>query len=190
MPSFRCAIIGYTKPEFLLKLHTDPATAALNTVTAYGDGYIEVNQVRFPPRSLSDPKAKSPPGPCSRLPTSSPAAPGRRNGRARARPAGLPGRTRSRPYRPANAPEVLLVGTGARQRFLRPEVLRPLLAIGVGVEVMDTHAASRTYNILMAEGRRVVVALIPPNGDSPNDAEHRQTRPAVHYGEHHRPDQP
>ena len=49
----------------------------------------------------------------------------------------------------------------ARQRFLRPEVLRPLLAIGVGVEVMDTHAASRTYNILMAEGRRVVVALIP-----------------------------
>ena len=65
------------------------------------------------------------------------------------------------PGRPANAPEVLLVGTGARQRFLRPEVLRPLLAIGVGVEVMDTHAASRTYNILMAEGRRVVVALIP-----------------------------
>lgn len=59
------------------------------------------------------------------------------------------------------------MGTGARQRFLRPEVLRPLLAIGVGVEVMDTHAASRTYNILMAEGRRVVVALIPPNGDSP-----------------------
>ena len=53
------------------------------------------------------------------------------------------------------------MGTGARQRFLRPEVLRPLLAIGVGVEVMDTHAASRTYNILMAEGRRVVVALIP-----------------------------
>ena len=39
--------------------------------------------------------------------------------------------------------------------------MRPLLAIGVGVEVMDTHAASRTYNILMAEGRRVVVAPHP-----------------------------
>jgi len=47
-----------TKPEFLLKLHTDPATAALNTVTAYGEGYIEVNQVRFPPRSPLAPKAK------------------------------------------------------------------------------------------------------------------------------------
>lgn len=69
------------------------------------------------------------------------------------------------PSRPANAPEVLLVGTGGRQQFLRPEVLRPLLAAGIGVEIMDTHAASRTYNILMAEGRRVVVALIPPNGE-------------------------
>lgn len=47
-----------------------------------------------------------------------------------------------------------------------PTCCAPLLAIGIGVEIMDTHAASRTYNILMAEGRRVVVALIPPNGES------------------------
>ena len=80
------------------------------------------------------------------------------------------------PGRPANAPEVLLVGTGARQRFLRPEVLRPLLAIGVGVEVMDTHAASRTYNILMAEGRRVVVALIPRT-EIPPPSMHRCSKP-------------
>ena len=145
-----------------MKLHTDPATAALNTVTAYGDGYIEVNQVRFSSSVAFGPEGEVTTWPVqSPADITSPAAPGRRNGRARARPAGLPGRTRSRPGRPANAPEVLLVGTGARQRFLRPEVLRPLLAIGVGVEVMDTHAASRTYNILMAEGRRVVVALIP-----------------------------
>ena len=67
--------------------------------------------------------------------------------------------------RPANAPEVLLVGTGRRQHLLGPEQVRPLLAMGVGVEAMDTQAAARTYNILMAEGRRVVVALLP-DGDS------------------------
>ncbi|MFH7112176.1 MTH938/NDUFAF3 family protein, partial [Achromobacter xylosoxidans] len=69
------------------------------------------------------------------------------------------------PTPPANAPEVQLVATAGRQQFLRPEVLRPLLAAGIGVEIMDTHAATPTYNNLMAEGRRVVVALIPPNGD-------------------------
>jgi len=60
-----------------------------------------------------------------------------------------------------NKPEVLLVGTGARLQFLPREVVAPLLAVGIGVEVMDTQAAARTYNILMAEGRRVVAALIP-----------------------------
>jgi len=61
----------------------------------------------------------------------------------------------------SDAPEVLLVGTGARLRFLPRETIAPLLAVGIGVEVMDTQAAARTYNILMAEGRRVVAALIP-----------------------------
>lgn len=58
-----------------------------------------------------------------------------------------------------NCPIVLL-GTGLRQRFPGPSVLRPLIERGIGVEVMDSFAACRTYNILMAEGRAVAAALI------------------------------
>ena len=57
-------------------------------------------------------------------------------------------------------PEIVLLGTGVRQRFPRAPLLRPLLARGVGVEVMDTAAACRTYNIVMLEGRRVAAALL------------------------------
>ena len=60
-----------------------------------------------------------------------------------------------------DAPEVLLIGTGPRQTFLRPDVLRPLLALGIGVETMTTQAAARTYNILMSEERRVLALLLP-----------------------------
>ncbi len=55
---------------------------------------------------------------------------------------------------------IVLLGTGARQRFPRPALLRPLIERRIGVEVMDTHAACRTYNILMAEGRDVAAALL------------------------------
>jgi uncharacterized protein len=56
--------------------------------------------------------------------------------------------------------DVLLIGTGARQRFPSPALLRPLIEAGRGFEVMDTPAACRTYNILVAEGRVVAAALI------------------------------
>jgi uncharacterized protein len=56
--------------------------------------------------------------------------------------------------------EIVLLGTGERIRFPRPEILRPLIDAGIGVEVMDTAAACRTYNILMGEGRKVAAALI------------------------------
>jgi uncharacterized protein len=55
---------------------------------------------------------------------------------------------------------IVLLGTGSRQRFPAPKLLRALIERRVGVEVMDTHAACRTYNILMAEGRDVAAALI------------------------------
>lgn len=58
-------------------------------------------------------------------------------------------------------PEVLLVGTGNRQCMLSHTILLPLLQAGVGVECMSTQAAARTYNILMAEGRQVIAALLP-----------------------------
>lgn len=57
-------------------------------------------------------------------------------------------------------PEIVLLGTGDRQRFPRPKLIQALLAHGAGVEVMDTSAACRTYNIIMMEDRRVVAALL------------------------------
>lgn len=58
-------------------------------------------------------------------------------------------------------PEVILLGTGGTQVFPAPTLYRALLERRIGVEVMDTGAACRTYNILMAEGRRVVAGLLP-----------------------------
>ena len=60
----------------------------------------------------------------------------------------------------AEKPEILLLGTGPKQRFPHPSVVAPLAAAGIGVEVMDLKAACRTYNILVAEERRVAAALL------------------------------
>ncbi len=57
-------------------------------------------------------------------------------------------------------PEVVLLGTGARLRWPDPTIIAPLMQAGIGFEVMDTAAACRTYNILMADGRRVAAALM------------------------------
>lgn len=56
--------------------------------------------------------------------------------------------------------EVVIIGTGARQRFPDAEVLAPLVRAGIGYEIMDTGAACRTYNILVNDGRRVAAALL------------------------------
>jgi len=60
----------------------------------------------------------------------------------------------------AMRPEILLLGSGRAFRFPEPSLLAPLHAARIGVEVMDTRAACRTYNILLAEGRGVVAAII------------------------------
>ena len=60
----------------------------------------------------------------------------------------------------AQKPEIVLLGTGTKQVFPDPRLLRALIDARVGVEVMDTRAACRTFNILTGEGRRVVAALI------------------------------
>lgn len=60
-----------------------------------------------------------------------------------------------------DAPEVILIGTGTRQQFLPRSITQALIDLGIGVEAMSTQAAARTYNILMSEGRRVIVALLP-----------------------------
>ncbi len=57
--------------------------------------------------------------------------------------------------------EVLVVGCGARSVFIPPAQRAAFREAGVGLEVVDTGAACRIYNVLLAEGRRVAAALIP-----------------------------
>jgi uncharacterized protein len=59
-----------------------------------------------------------------------------------------------------HAPEIVLIGTGATMRFPHPRLTRALTDAQIGFEVMDTAAACRTFNILAAEGRKVVAALL------------------------------
>jgi uncharacterized protein len=56
--------------------------------------------------------------------------------------------------------EIVLLGTGARQRFPHPRLTGALAQAGIGLEVMDLQAACRTYNILVAEERKVAAALL------------------------------
>jgi uncharacterized protein len=58
------------------------------------------------------------------------------------------------------APELVIFGSGPRLRFPPAPLLRPLIEARIGVETMDTAAACRTYNVLLAEGRSVVAALL------------------------------
>ncbi len=57
-------------------------------------------------------------------------------------------------------PELVILGTGTRQRFVHPNLTRALLAHRIGVECMDNAAACRTYNVLVGEGRKVIAALL------------------------------
>jgi uncharacterized protein len=58
------------------------------------------------------------------------------------------------------APEIALLGTGQTMRFPHPALTRPLIDARIGLEVMDTPAACRTFNILAAEGRKVAAAIL------------------------------
>jgi uncharacterized protein len=57
-------------------------------------------------------------------------------------------------------PEIVILGTGAAQRFPKRDLMHALAAAGTGVEIMDSRAACRTYNILASEGRKVVAAIL------------------------------
>jgi len=57
-------------------------------------------------------------------------------------------------------PEVALLGTGARLRFPHPRLTRALTDAGIGLEVMDTAAVCRTFNILASEGRKVAAGVL------------------------------
>lgn len=59
-----------------------------------------------------------------------------------------------------DAIDFLLLGSGERQRFAGPDLRAAFAAAGIGLECMDTGAAARTYNVLLAEARAVAAALI------------------------------
>lgn len=57
--------------------------------------------------------------------------------------------------------DVVLLGSGAKGEFFPPALRAKLKEKGLSIDTMDTGAACRTYNVLMAEGRRIVAALLP-----------------------------
>ncbi len=121
-----------------MKLHADAPTS-LNTVTGYGPGFIEINKSRHEGHLLLRPDAPVAPWP----------VPSFEALRAEDFEALL-----------AFRPEVVLLGTGKRQRFPQPRLTLALTRARVGIEAMDTAAACRTYNILMSEGRRVLAVFL------------------------------
>ena len=121
-----------------MKLHPDHHDD-LNAITAYGTGWVEVNGARH-----EGPLLLRPQGPVQSWAI---------DGLAALTPETLLAQAEPRP-------EVILLGTGARLQFPPPSFSRPLLQAGIGLETMDSVAACRTYNILMAEGRQVLLALV------------------------------
>ncbi|HWK69706.1 Mth938-like domain-containing protein [Pollutimonas sp. M17] len=135
---------------------------ALNTVTAYGPDYIEINEVPYGHAVYFAPEGEIHQWMVETIGDIDTGALRQVAGLEDSKPdpmAFLDGGANA--SRPADAPEVLLVGTGLKQHLLASHVTQPLLRLGVGIEAMSTEAAARTYNILMSEGRRVVVALLP-----------------------------
>lgn len=60
----------------------------------------------------------------------------------------------------ARSPDIVLLGTGSLQKFPTVDLRRSLVQAKLNLEVMDTAAACRTYNLLVAEGRDVAAAVI------------------------------
>jgi uncharacterized protein len=121
-----------------LKLHQD-SSGALNTVTGYGADYVEINLVRHAGSILVLPDAPVIPWPVSSFDQLS---------------------AEHFAMLIEAAPEVVVFGSGERLRFPHPRLTAALTAKRIGVETMDFKAACRTYNILMAEGRKVAAALL------------------------------
>jgi len=121
-----------------LKLHLDRFDGR-NSFTGYGTGYVSVNGRRHDTSLVVFPDRLIDPWPVASFeqlvePTLDFLAP-------------LP-------------LEIVLVGTGSAMQLLHPRHYRRLSEARIGVEVMDTTAACRTYNILLAEGRKVAAALV------------------------------
>ncbi|HEX8786047.1 MAG TPA: Mth938-like domain-containing protein [Telluria sp.] len=121
-----------------MKLHTS-STEKYQTVTGYDRNGVEINAQRYDYSVLVMPEVAPRPWNVSRFEDLTAA-----HFEAIA----------------ADRPDVVILGTGEQQRFVHPRLIASLSAQRIGVESMDSHAACRTYNILMGEGRKVTLALI------------------------------
>lgn len=121
-----------------MKLHLAPA-GDRNQFTGYGAGYVSVNAQRYEHSIVVAPDALHEGWAVNRIEALD---------------------TEATVFLLSLKPEVLLIGTGAAQRFPGAAFLREFARAQIGFEVMDTPAACRTFNILMAEGRNVVAAII------------------------------
>jgi uncharacterized protein len=121
-----------------MKLHTTP-TKHYQTVTAYDDTGVEINAIRFAHSLVVLPEVEPAAWPLASFDALTPDHFSQIE---------------------AMAPDVVILGTGKRQRFIHPRLIAALTARRVGVECMDNQAACRTYNILMSEGRKAALALI------------------------------
>ena len=121
-----------------MKLQPDPKSS-LNTVTSYEADHIEVNAVKFEHSVIVMPEGDVDLWPISAFNDLTVA---------------------NFEQIAAKKPELVIFGSGKTLRFPKPELLKPLIEAKIGFETMNTHAACRTYNILMGEGRNVLAALI------------------------------
>lgn len=121
-----------------MKLHSDD-TQQYQTVTGYDAAGVDINTVRFDYSLLVLPEQAPRAWPVARFEDL---------------------RVEHFEQIAADVPDVVILGTGARQRFVHPRLVASLAAHHIGVECMDSQAACRTYNILMGEGRKVTLALI------------------------------
>ena len=123
-----------------MKLHSDHTGAGGHRITAYGAGFVTVNAtVCTGTIMLGEGVLATDAG--------------------ELRPGDLSAATLKRVRE--SDPEIVIIGTGARHVFPPPALFEPMRRDGIGVEIMSTPAACRTYNILSAEGRRVVALLLP-----------------------------
>ncbi|MBU3597606.1 Mth938-like domain-containing protein [Polynucleobacter bastaniensis] len=121
-----------------MKLKSDPHFG-VNMITGYGDGYVEINKAPYTHAVLL-----SSDGAISNWPVQT-----------------FDDLEDGHFVKIVDLkPELVLIGTGQRQRFPKLELLKTLIQAKVGYEIMDSQAACRTYNILVSEGRKVVLALV------------------------------
>ena len=121
-----------------MKLHSTP-TQQYQTITAYDEAGVEINLIRFQHSLIVMPEVAPVAWPVASFYALT---------------------AENFDQIGAMTPDVVILGTGARQRFIHPRLIASLTATRTGVECMDNQAACRTYNILMAEGRKVALALI------------------------------